>query len=195
MDEHRIFPAHRAHVLNDEQRLAALSEEGLVTLLDLDGTEDIADLGSGTGFYTNRIAAHTSGTVYAVEVQSEMQDHHRARCLPANVQMVLGDVDELPLPEGSIDRAVSINTFHEAHGHDGLVRLARALREGGRLLIVDWRRDPAATAQGPRLEARLTKEEAASLLSPHFRTQEVRDLGEFFFSVVATPAHEQRTLD
>jgi hypothetical protein len=37
----------------------------------------------------------------------------------------------MPLTEDSIDRAFSVNTFHESHGPGGLERLARALRPGG----------------------------------------------------------------
>ena len=132
----------------------------MLDLLDLHGDEHVADLGSGTGFYTDRIAAHTTGTVYAVELQPEMQARHREHGVPANVSLVLSDVDDLPLDAGSIQRAVSINTFHEAHGAVGLARVARALTPGGMFVVVDWRRAPEAAGRGPRLEHRLTKEEA-----------------------------------
>ena len=79
---------------------------------------------------------------YAVELQPEMQEIHRHNGVPANVEMVLAGADELPLAAGSIDRALSINTFHETHAPEGLRRLAEALRPGGLFVIVDWRRSP-----------------------------------------------------
>ena len=81
-DDHRFHPAH-AERLSDPRRLEThLSEEDLVRLLDLRGDEDVADLGSGTGFYTDIVARHTSGTVYAVEVSPEMTEAYRKRGVP-----------------------------------------------------------------------------------------------------------------
>ena len=88
-------------------------------------------MGSGTGFYTDRIAALTTGTVYALEIVPEMNAHHRERGLPGNVRLVHGDMtalsDETPLPlpgaiqapdlaPPSIDVAVTIATWHEIDG-------------------------------------------------------------------------------
>jgi ubiquinone/menaquinone biosynthesis C-methylase UbiE len=180
----KTFPAHKADVLDDERRLASLSEAELLELLDLRGDEHVADLGSGTGFYTDRIAARTTGTVFAVEFQPEMQARHRERGVPPNVSLVLSDVDDLPLAAGSIQRALSINAFHEAHGGEGLARVARALTPGGTFVVVDWRRAPDAAARGPRLEHRLTKEEALAILAPWFAPLRAYDLADYFAVVV-----------
>jgi len=184
MHSDRTFPAHKADMLDDERRLAALSEDELLQLLDLSGDERVADLGSGTGFYTDRIAARTTGTVYAVELQPEMQARHRERGVRPNVSLVLSDVDDLPLAADSIERAVSINAFHEAHGEEGLARVARALVAGGMFVVVDWRRAPEAAAHGPRLEHRLTKEEALAVLAPWFAPVRAYDLADYFVVVV-----------
>lgn len=185
MEHGKLFPHGRAGVLDDETRLTMLSEEQLRRLLDLRGSEDIVDLGSGTGFYTNRVAAWTTGTVYAVELQAEMQRRHREKGLPVNVRLVLADVNELPLPAGSVDRALSINTFHETHGRPGLERLARALRPGGRLVVVDWRRAEEAADRGPSLEHRLTSEEVGAILAPWFAVAATEVVSPYFFAVVA----------
>ena len=184
MHSDKTFPVHKAEILNDERRLASLSEDELLALLDLSGDEHVADLGSGTGFYTDRIAAHTTGTVYAVEFQPEMQARHRERDVPPNVSLVLSDVDDLPLAAGSIQRATSINAFHEAHSEEGLARVARALATGGVFVVVDWRRAPEAGARGPRLEHRLTKEEALAILAPWFAPIRAYDLDDYFVVVV-----------
>lgn len=176
-----LFPHQRAHKLNDEERLELLSEETLVELLQLGGTEDIADLGSGTGFYTNRLAARTTGTVYAVELQPEMQERHAARGAPGNVRLVLADARELPLGDGAVDAMLSIYTFHEMPEVEGIRRAAAALRPGGRLLIVDWRRAEDAAEHGPPLKARYTKEEVTELLKPYFSSVESGDLDRFLY--------------
>lgn len=181
----KIFPHHRAAVLDDENRLLLLSEDDLRRLLSLEGSEDVADLGSGSGFYTNRVAAWTSGRVYAVELQSEMQDIHKRNGVPANVETVLASADELPLKAASIDRAMSINTFHEAHAPEGLRRLAEALRTDGLFVIVDWRRSPDAAEHGPPLKNRMSVDEVREALAPWFEVVSHEMVSPPFFAVVA----------
>ncbi|MHB0980832.1 MAG: phosphatase PAP2 family protein [Thermoleophilia bacterium] len=181
----KLFSPRRAAVLEDERRLQLLSEESLARLLRLEGDEDVADLGSGTGFYSDRIARLTRGTVYAVEMQLEMQEMHRAKDLPGNVELVLADLDELPLADDSIDRAFSVNTFHESHGPEGLERLARALRPGGLFVIVDWRRAEEAAEFGPPLAHRLETAQVRDLLAPWFDVLEEEVVSVPLFAVVA----------
>jgi flavin reductase (DIM6/NTAB) family NADH-FMN oxidoreductase RutF len=177
----RLFRPSRAGKLNDEERLSILSEETLVRLLDLRGPESVVDLGSGTGFYTNRLAARTAGVVYAVEVQMEMLERHVTRGVPPNVRLVLADLRQLPLPEASVDRALSVYAYHEAPGAIGLERVARALKPGGRLVIVDWRRSHTAVEHGPPLEIRATWQEVVEALAPHFSAVEGQDLDKYLF--------------
>ncbi len=181
----KVFSPKKAAVLDDVGRLEWLSEETLARLLSLDGHEDVADLGSGTGFWANRVASWTTGRLYAIELQQEMLDIHRRNGAPDNVELTLADAGALPLPEGSIDRAFSVNTFHESHGSEGLELLARALRPGGLFVIVDWRRDPEAAVQGPPLEHRLSEEQVREALDPWFEVIEEEVVSVPFFAVVA----------
>jgi SAM-dependent methyltransferase len=185
-DHHHHFPLDRAARLNDVRRLETqVSEQTLARLLALRGDEDIADLGSGTGFYTDRIAGLTSGTVYALELQPEMHDFYRARGLASNVRLVLGDINHLALPAASIDVACSILSFHETGGGVGLPKLLDILRPQGRLVVIDWRKDPESWDGGPPPELRFTKEEAARKLAPFFDTVHAEELGRSMFAVVA----------
>lgn len=181
----KIFSHQRAAVLDDENRLLLLSEDDLRRLLSMGGSEDVADLGSGSGFYTNRVAAWTSGRVYAVELQPEMQAIHKRNGVPANVETVLASADELALKAESIDRAMSINTFHEAHNPEGLRRLAEALRTEGLFVIVDWRRSPDAAEHGPPLEHRMSVDEVKEALAPWFEVVSEEVVSRPFFAVVA----------
>jgi len=182
----QLPPFHlRAQRLNDVQRLnTQVSEQALARLLALRGDENVADLGSGTGFYTDRIAVLTTGTVYAVELQPEMHDLYRKRGLPTNVQLVLGDINDLRLPAASVDVACSIVTFHETDGSVGLPKLLDILRPQGRLVLIDWRRDPESWESGPPAELRFTKEEAVQKLAPFFEIVYAEDLGRFMFAAV-----------
>jgi SAM-dependent methyltransferase len=185
MHDHARFRPEWAERLNNPHRLETqVSDAELARLLALTGHEDLIDLGSGTGFYTDRMAALTTGTVYAVEVQSEIAELHRKRGLPRNVQPVQGDITHLSLPAAIADVAVSVITYHETEGRLDLPGVAAALRQGGRLVIVDWRVDPESWEGGPPLELRFAKEDVARSLDPHFETTLSEDLGRFLFAVV-----------
>lgn len=192
MHDHSAFSAKKVTKLNDPRRLdMQLDQATLVRLLGLEGHEDVADLGSGTGFYTDVIAAHTDGSVYAVEFHPEMHEAYRERGVPSNVRLVLGDVRDAPLADRSVDVAVSIAVHHEIGGDMGLPRLLRALRPAGRLVIIDWRRDPESWDWGPAEEIRFVKEDVATSLRPHFDVVNTENVGRFMFAVVGAGLKER----
>jgi SAM-dependent methyltransferase len=192
-DDHRFCQAHAGR-LNDPRRLEEhLSEDDLVRLLDLHGDEDVADLGSGTGFYTDIVARHTSGTVYAVEVSPEMTDLYRERGVPPNVRLVEADVRELPLSAGSIDAAYSIVALHETAGDLGMDRLLLSLRTPGRVVVVDWRLEPTSWESGPPAARRISNEAALAVFEPYFETVTIEDLGSFMFALVARGRRATKT--
>ena len=129
------YDVERAANLEDESRYRYLSREELLALLGPDGT--VADLGSGTGFYTDDVAPYAE-TVYAVDVQSEMHDFYREKGVPPNVDLVTADVEDLPFDDDHLDGAFSTMTYHEFSSERSLAELARALRSGAPLVIVDW---------------------------------------------------------
>jgi SAM-dependent methyltransferase len=189
MHDHVALSPERAQRLMDPRRLETqLSERDLAQLLSLRGTEDVVDLGSGAGFYTDRIAALTSGTVYALDIQPQMHEFYRSRGTPANVRLITGDVTDLDLPAASIDVACSVSTWHETDRVMDLGGLSRALRPGGRLVIVDWRKEPASLEGGPPLDIRSSKEEVAASLAPLFDVVSAEDFGSSMFAVVAVKA-------
>ncbi len=172
--------------LNNPRRLETqLSDQDLVRLLALHGHEDLIDLGSGTGFYTDRMAALTTGTVYAVELQPELTSLYRQRGVPANVRLVQGDITRLALTAASADVAVCVATYHETEGQLDLRGLQQALRPGGRLVIVDWRDDPESWEGGPPAEVRFSSKRVVRSLGPYFAPLLVEDLGRFMFAIVA----------
>ncbi|WP_435347659.1 class I SAM-dependent methyltransferase [Haloarchaeobius sp. HRN-SO-5] len=131
------FPTDRAEALEDDSRYRFCSREELVAALSLSGDETVADLGSGTGFYTDDVAPFAA-TVYAVDVQPEMHDIYREKGLPGNVDPVTASIDDLPFDDDALDAAYSTMTYHEYAGEGALAELRRVLAPGGRLVTVDW---------------------------------------------------------
>lgn len=170
------FDPESADRLEDDSRYRYCSREELVAALDLGSDRDatVADLGSGTGFYTDDVAPF-AGEVRAVDVQDEMHDAYREKGVPENVDLVTADIGDLPFADDDLDAAFSTMTFHEfagdGHGHgDGGEaergaenEVARVLGDGGRFVVVDWSANGEGES-GPPADERYDRDEAAGLL-------------------------------
>jgi ubiquinone/menaquinone biosynthesis C-methylase UbiE len=134
------FDPDRAAALEDESRYRVLSWDELHTLLAPRADMCVADLGSGTGFYTADVATEVD-RCYAVDVQDAMHDMYREKGVPANVDLVTAEVSDLPFDDDALDAAFSTMTYHEFAGPDAARELARVCRPGARLVTVDWSAD------------------------------------------------------
>ena len=154
------FDPGRADQLEDPSRYAYVSVDELLALFDPQADDVVADLGSGTGFYTDDVAAAVD-TVYAVDIQPEMHELYRQKGLPENVVPVTATVESLPIDE-PLDAVVSTMTFHEFATSEAMDTVADALAPGGRVALADWTRTGAGDA-GPPLAERYAADDAVEL--------------------------------
>lgn len=98
----------------------------------------VGDLGCGTGQLSETIAPHVK-RVIAVDGSTEMLDAARVRLGEAsNVEVRQGDLEALPLDVGELDAAMlSLVLHYSPDPGRALAEVARVLRPGGRLLVVD----------------------------------------------------------
>lgn len=104
----------------------------------IDPTLVVGDLGCGTGQLTATIAPHVR-RVIAVDGSTDMLEAARQRLAGAgNVDIRQGDLESLPLGAGELDAAMlSLVLHYSPDPARALVEVARVLRPGGRLLVVD----------------------------------------------------------
>ena len=109
---------------------------GLLGLVDEAWT--IGDLGCGTGQMAASLAPFVA-RVIAVDGSPAMLEAARARLAGApNVDVREGELESLPIEPGTLDAAVAFLVLHYvAEPADALAQAARALRPGGRLVVVD----------------------------------------------------------
>jgi ArsR family transcriptional regulator len=111
----------------------------LVALLGLlDPGLVVGDLGCGTGAMTAALAPFVRRVV-AVDASAEMLGAARDRLAgAANVELRAGEVEALPVADGELDAALLVLVLHHlAEPRAALAEAARALRPGGRLIVVD----------------------------------------------------------
>jgi len=104
----------------------------------LDEAWTVGDLGTGTGQVAASLAPFVRRVV-AVDASGPMLDAARARLAPlGNVELRRGELEALPIEDGTLDAAVLSLALHLApEPARVLAEAARVLRPGGRLLIVD----------------------------------------------------------
>ena len=98
----------------------------------------VGDLGCGTGQLTETIAPYVR-RVIAVDGSSDMLDAARRRLGDrSNVDLRQGDLEALPLDAGELDAAMlSLVLHYSPDPARALAEVARVVRPGGRLLVVD----------------------------------------------------------
>ncbi len=193
----RRFSPEKMAKLDSPMRHERQPASPLVDALDLDPDTVVADLGVGTGFFARPIAARLrqlggAGKVIGLDVSDEMLDEFERRSAEDGLQSwiktraVSGDGD-LPLPDASVDRIISVNTVHEL---DDLplvfAELRRLLRPGGKVILVDWRKR-GPFDKGPPEDHRIGSEAVAAELRVAGFDVSFDDLYASFYAVSAVP--------
>ena len=124
-----------------EQILPGRTWEGLArALIQLAPRGRYADLGIGDGLLTLMLA-EVASQVTAVDLSGEMLAQLDARAKAkgfTNIELVEGDIEDLPLADASHDVVVASQALHHAHSPARcLAEAKRVLVRGGRLLVID----------------------------------------------------------
>ena len=102
----------------------------------------VADIGSGFGYFTFRLAPRVGaeGKVFAVDIDKEAINKVRQRKerekLP-QVEPILGESHDPRLPD-DLDSVLIVDSYHEFRDYDRMMQAVfRAMKPGGRLVIID----------------------------------------------------------
>ena len=161
---HRLHQDPKAYVafLEDPARDAYQKPHEVITALELKPGEVIADIGSGSGYFTLRLAAHVGdgGRVYGVDIDPELVRHLNRRVRDAalrNVHVILADPDDPLLPE-PVDRFLIVDTWHHiADQAKYLTLMRKLLKPGGQVVMIDFQKKELPW--GPPLAMKVARED------------------------------------
>ena len=152
-DEQAVFGAGRydaddLHTIPDTAAVASIGCGNPTAVADLADGETVLDLGSGGGLdvilSARRVGA--TGKAYGLDMTDEMLDLARRNAADAgvaNVEFLKGHIEQIPLPDASVDVVISncvINLSTDKLAV--LAETARVLRPGGRFAVSDVVADP-----------------------------------------------------
>jgi arsenite methyltransferase len=162
---HRVQSDPKAYIarLEDPARDAYQKPADVVKALKIKEGEVIADIGSGSGYFTLRLAEALgkTGRVYAVDVNADMIRHLNRRIRDAqvgNVVTILCAPDDPLLCDNSVDRFFICDTWHHIEGHQKyLALLKKMLKPGGQVIMLDFKKEK--TPVGPPMAMRISRDD------------------------------------
>ena len=175
-----------AHVLDNPTRDEWQKPHEVVAALEIKPTEVMADIGAGTGYFARRFAHHAA-KVYAVDIEAKLLEKAAAGA-PAALQTILAAPDDPRLPEAGVDTVFFCNVLHHIDARPAYYqKLARALKPGGRIVMVDFHKRKLPV--GPPEAMKLSEQEViAEMEAAGFRkTKSFEFLPHQYFLEFARP--------
>jgi cyclopropane fatty-acyl-phospholipid synthase-like methyltransferase len=165
--EHK--PDHMDHKFDDPDRFAKSFDDPsrdawqmparVIDALALKPGMKVADIGAGTGYFATRLARVPGVSVIAVDIEPKMIDYIKARAKKEGLENITGVVaaaGAANLPE-PVDVILVVDTYHHLPNRPAYFReLRKSLKPGGRIAIVDFRKD---APEGPPVHFRFTPQQ------------------------------------
>jgi len=112
--------------------------------MELKPTDVVADIGAGSGYFTFRMAPEVpEGKVLAVDIQKPMLnfiENRKEETGLANIETILGTIEDTKLPEGKVDAVLMVDAYHEfSHPREMMESIVEGLKKGGRVILIEYR--------------------------------------------------------
>lgn len=144
--------------LDDAMRNRTLPPEEILNMLPIQKGHSVLDVGAGSGYLTIPAAKQTDGMVFALDMDERMLEvidtKAKAERL-TNIQLVRGNINNIPLPDGSVDIVLASLILHEVGALPAvLTQINRVLKTGGFILCLEYEKEES-TVKGPPMHIRI----------------------------------------
>lgn len=159
-------------VFENDGREVYEQRHAVVKALQLKPGLDVADIGAGTGFYSLLFANEVgpTGKVFAVDIAEDFLNGINRLAKEQNlknIHTVLSNQKDTLLKPISIDLAFVCATYHHfEYPKTTLASIHRALRPGGKLVIIDFRKQAGLSSDWVMSHVRSDKHAVIKEIEP-----------------------------
>lgn len=136
-----------------ESREVYASRDEVLKACEIEPGDSVADIGAGTGFYSRLFASEVGekGWVYAVDISSRFLEHINLQAREEQVHNLTGVLcsdRSVHLPPDSVDLVFTCDTYHHfEYPQSTLASIHRALKKGGKFVVIDFERIPGESRE------------------------------------------------
>lgn len=149
--------AKKVEFLDDPARRGDLPPEKLLDMLPIKKADNLLDVGAGTGYLAIPAAKLVEGSVYALDLDSKMLEIIKAKAKDenlTNVQAIKGNIDDIPLPDDSIDIVMASLVLHEVNPlPQSLQQIKQVLKQDGYFVCVEFEKKDKSPDGPPRISS------------------------------------------
>lgn len=178
--------AHMIAYLENPKKRGDLPPEKLFELIPIQQSDNILDLGAGTGYFSIPAAKIVDGTVYALDKDPQMLGMIDTKAHEEgleNIETIEGSFAPIPLPNHSVEIALASLVLHEVKPFEAaLQQIHRVLKDDGYFVCVEIEKKDNTPDGPPRIHSSVMEEE---LLNTGFTIKEKLTPAEHIYIFIA----------
>jgi len=130
--------------LDRPEREAEENTSKLLSNLNIQASDTIADIGAGSGYHVFQMAPVVkNGLIYAVDIQDEMLAELRRKKESGklkNIEVIKGSEQHVNLPKNSVSKVLMVDVYHEFdYPYEMIVSIKKALHPDGKIYLIEYR--------------------------------------------------------